>query len=153
MKSPLPVLFASLLGACSNMSPDTGANPAGLQSWAQPPPRNYRQIIADELSGAFKVQTAAPSNQQADAPRDTPMSPIGTQVSELRKTSGPQMGDWMACLRVNGPNNVLYVAVFFEDGKILNYRTAVVIDQCPNATYGPLPRPMPKQKDQPAKKQ
>ena len=151
MKFPYSVLLASLLCACSDMPPDAGANSQALQNSSRLLPRDYRQIIADELRDAIKYPSATPSNQQTDAQRKTTSTLIGAQVSDLRNTTGPQLGDWVACLKIDRPNTVQYVAVFFENGKISNFRTAVGIDQCPNETYWPLPPP--KQNNKAAKVQ
>src|SRR5664279_896083 len=151
MKFLYSVLLVSLLGACSDLPPDIDANSRALQNSSRLLPRDYRQIIADELRNAITDPSAAPSNQQTDAQRKTPSTLIGAQVSELRNTTGPQLGDWIACLKIDRPNTVQYIPVFFENGKISNFRTAVGIDRCPNETYWPLPPP--KQNNKAAKVQ
>jgi hypothetical protein len=63
----------------------------------------------------------------------------GADVSPLRMTTGPQLGDGMLCLRTHGDRGVGYVAVFFERGTIIDYRRAVAIDRCASESYAPLP--------------
>jgi hypothetical protein len=60
-------------------------------------------------------------------------------VSPLHMTAGPQLGDGMLCLRTHGDRGVGYFAVFFERGKIIDYRRAVAIDHCTDDSYAPLP--------------
>jgi hypothetical protein len=63
----------------------------------------------------------------------------GADVSPLHMTDGPQLGDGVLCLRTHGDRGVGYVAVFFERGKIIDYRRAVAIDHCTGESYAPLP--------------
>jgi len=58
----------------------------------------------------------------------------GAQISPLRTTSGPQLGDSMTCLKLAG-ETAGYVAVFFERGKVLSYRRAVAFDHCAQGPF------------------
>lgn len=52
------------------------------------------------------------------------------EVSDLRRSLGPQPGAWMACVRqVKAAQNTAF-AVFIEDHKIVNVRQAVALDGC-----------------------
>ena len=67
----------------------------------------------------------------------------GAQVSELRKTSGPQPGDWMACVKSNTNPYIGFFAVFIADEKVKDFRRSIGIDQCESAAYSLLPSPPP----------
>ena len=172
MRSLAAIFFAGVLCGCSALSPDPGAM---AQQRSKQPPRNYRQIIVDWsvnfniVDGSFNFSisantattdeiakqrklTAEQLNKEAQNTSRS-LSTVG-QVSALRETGGPQMGDWMACLRISKPSGMKYIAIFFEDEKILDYRTAVTIDRCEGETYGPLPprSRSPNKEEQPIKK-
>ena len=57
-----------------------------------------------------------------------PASLANADVSALRPTAGPQLGDAVACVRLAGGSG--FIAVFFEAGKVINYRRAVAVDRC-----------------------
>ena len=68
----------------------------------------------------------------------------------LRQSRGPQPGDWMACLRASKSGRMTYIAIFLEDEKILDYRTAISYDRCEGESYEALPpksHPLTKDKD------
>ena len=106
---------------------------------------------------ALVAHAAIASAQQADARREiatavtlaAPISLTNADVSPLRPTAGPQLGDAAACVRLAGGAG--FIAVFFEAGKVINYRRAVAIDHCDGLAYEPLapvarsaPMPSPK---------
>ena len=121
------ILIATLTNACSAIM-------GGTQITAEPiaAPPDYRGIIRD----------GAPA----------PMTK-GAQVSELHKTSGGQPGDWMACVKSDTIPYVGLFAVFFEYGKVKDFRRSIGIDQCESAMYSPLPPAAPpaQEKDKPRK--
>jgi hypothetical protein len=86
-------------------------------------------------AGVAHAQTASPASADAAAAiraavRLEPATRIdGAQVSALRATAGPQLGDAVACLKLAGTPGG-YIAVFFERGKVLSYRSAVAYDHC-----------------------
>ena len=113
----LATLLAGLTAACSATLPSTQITPASAV-----PPDNYRKIISSGIPATIAKQA---------------------QVSELQKTQGAQLGDWVACLKSdNKPNDGLF-AVFIENGKIVDFRRSVVIDHCRSAIYSPLAPPAP----------
>lgn len=61
----------------------------------------------------------------------------GAQISPLRATQAPQLGDAMICLKLAGMDTG-YLAVFFERGKVLNYRSAVALDRCRQGPFTQL---------------
>jgi hypothetical protein len=87
------------------------------------------------------------SAQQIDTRREiaatvtlaAPISLANAEVSTLRPTAGPQLGDAAACVRLAGGAG--FIAVFFEAGKVINYRRAVALDRCDGLAYEPLAAP------------
>ena len=113
----LAILLAGLTAACSGTLPSTELTPASAV-----PPADYRKIIGTGIPATIAK---------------------GAQVSELQKTAGAQLGDWVACLKSdNKPNDGLF-AVFIENGKIVDFRRSVVTDHCKSAVYSPLAPPAP----------
>ncbi len=88
------------------------------------------------------AQAQQPQDPRALIVRDVQLTPASllanAQVSPLRATAGPQLGDALACLRLEGERPA-FVAVFFEAGKVIDYRRAVALDRCEGADYSPLP--------------
>ena len=117
MRSLLACFFGCALCACSMLSPDAVAQRIPGQ-----PPTNYRKIIAD---GSI------------------PSKRIGAEVSMLRQTRGPQPGDWMACVMTSESGHMTYTAIFFENEKIIDYRTAISYDRCEGQSYEALPPKSP----------
>jgi len=68
-----------------------------------------------------------------------PISLANAELSVLRPPAGPQLGDSVACLRLAGGAG--FIAVFFEAGKVINYRRAVAVDRCDSQAYEPLVAP------------
>ena len=126
----LAISLAGLTAACSATLPSTQ-----ITSASAVPPDNYRKIISSGIPAIIAKQA---------------------QVSELQKTQGAQLGDWVACLKSdNKPNDGLF-AVFIENGKIVDFRRSVVTDHCESAIYSPLAPPAPPVKEkkiQPKRKQ
>jgi hypothetical protein len=69
-----------------------------------------------------------------------PVSLAKADVSLLRPTAGPQLGDSVACVRL--ASGAGFIAVFFEAGKVINYRRAVAVDRCDGLAYEPLAPPV-----------
>jgi len=130
----LVILFAALTAACSNTLQDAAAQIAAAPIG---PPADYRKLI----------RTGVPNTLTN-----------GAQVSALRKTVGPEPGDWMACLKseikqsdtkpgettqAETKANIAFFAVFIEGETVNTFRRSVVIDQCESAEYAPLNPPIP----------
>lgn len=108
----LPCCLALSLAGCSVSSFfDPALPPASREPEAEP---NYRQIVAADFA-----------QHLADHPAIAAL-----EVSDLRRSLGPQPGAWMACVRqVKAAQNTAF-AVFIEDHKIVNVRQAVALDGC-----------------------
>jgi len=122
------ILIATLTTACSAIN-------SVAQITAEPiaAPPDYHGIIREGVPAAMIKEA---------------------QVSELHKTSGGQPGDWMACVKSDTIPYVGFFAVFFEYGKVKDFRRSVGIDQCESAIYSsPPPAAPPSQKqDKPLKR-
>ena len=125
--------------------PSVGAVPALPPPSQVPPPADYRHTLRTTLPPDLKTG----------------------QVSEMRPTHGPQLGNWMVCVRVMKPVPVVAprlppgtppappaaptpppmapvdIAAFYEGDKLLTTRRAVQLDECETANYQPLGSPPP----------
>ncbi len=121
----LAVSLGVLTAACASILPQAGGQTAAVPVG---PPADYRKLIRTEVPAALTKEA---------------------QVSELRKTVGPQPGDWIACLKSDTKPDAgakptsNFFAVFIEDGKVKDFRRSVLIDRCESASYAPLPPPEP----------
>lgn len=104
------------------------------------------RIVVAAFAALF-VHAPMASAQPTDARREiagavtlvAPVSLANADVSALRPTAGPQLGDAVACVRLAGGAG--FMAVFFEAGKVINYRRAVAVDRCDGLAYEPLAAP------------
>ena len=102
------------------------------------------RIIVAGCAAFLACVPIASAQPQTDARREiaavvtlsAPASLANADVSPLRPTAGPQLGDSVACVRLTGGAG--FIAVFFEAGKVLNYRRAVAVDRCNGLAYEPL---------------
>lgn len=111
-----PVVLMSVgLSACSSPDIYTSAS-----STDQPPVQT--------------VVTAAVHNVAIQAKLD------GTiEVSALRPAHRISPGEWLVCLRSTDPQPNAPYAVFFDNGKYVDARAAVLIDGCDGEKYAPAP--------------
>ena len=63
------------------------------------------------------------------------------EVAQVRQTRLTQPGDWFACVRTTMQEKPLYFAVFMREGKVVDRRQAVVIDECSAEHFHPLQEP------------
>ena len=61
------------------------------------------------------------------------------EVSELRKAIVSAPADWFVCLRSNAPPFHPY-AIFFNANQLVDFRLAVLYDDCAREMYVPLAR-------------
>jgi hypothetical protein len=106
------------------------------------------RIVVAACAALFTYVPIASAQPQVDARREitgavtlaAPVSLANADVSALRPTVGPQLGDAAACVRLAGGAG--FIAVFFEAGKVINYRRAVAVDRCDGLAYEPLAAPI-----------
>jgi hypothetical protein len=94
----------------------------------QPVP-NYKELINSAVKSSFVDRSS-----------------VGlVEVSSLHPSRPPQMGDWMACLRVAIKGQPALYAAFIEGQppSVTLLRRAVLFDDCSRDQYEPLPGPPP----------
>jgi hypothetical protein len=65
------------------------------------------------------------------------------RVSRVRQAPITARADWMICLRNDADNDPHTYALFIQRNEVVDYRLALLIDQCAAETYAPLPASMP----------
>jgi hypothetical protein len=63
------------------------------------------------------------------------------RVSQVRRAPVSAFGDWIICLRSDAESDARVYALFIQNGEIVDYRLALIIDGCANESFGPLPTP------------
>jgi hypothetical protein len=112
----------ALLGACTSLlSPDMPAE-------SEAGPADYQTLVAKDLAGLKDRASMG-----------------AFEISPLRRTRLAQPGDWMACVRTTVQERPTYLAFFMREGRVLDRRLAVLIDECAQEQFQPLPelRPPP----------
>jgi hypothetical protein len=93
------------------------------------PVANYKELITSAVKSSFVP----------------PASAVLVEVSPLHPSRPPQMGDWMACLRVaiNGQPTLYAAFIEGQPPSVILLRRAVLFDDCGRDQYEPLPAPPP----------
>jgi hypothetical protein len=105
----------ALLGGCTSLlSPDVPAE-------SEARPADYQALVAKDLAGL-------PDRASMGA----------FEISPLRRTRLAQPGDWMACVRTTIQERPTYLAFFMREGRVLERRLAVLIDECGQERFQPL---------------
>jgi len=114
---PFFALVVLMLAGCS-----LGADrlPLGV---AQPP---------DLSRLAGKIQDTFKAAKLSGSPR----------VSRPRRAPVTAFGDWMVCLRSDGEDARVY-ALIISGNDIIDYRLALMVDECANESFAPLPAATP----------
>jgi hypothetical protein len=112
-------VFALILSGCSA---------GGLgQTWSGPPvddlsQPNYRRVVGDNIKRMF--------------PREDALG--GLEISEVRPVDHLKGPTWLTCLRRTVEGHPQYFAIFIQGDKVVDFRVAVVIDQCHKEAYTPF---------------
>jgi hypothetical protein len=115
-RSWIGVVAFALLGACTSLlSPDMP-----VESEAGAP--DYQALVAKDLAG-MKDRASMGS----------------FEISALRRSRLAQPGDWMTCVRTTIQERPTYLAFFMREGRVLDRRLAVLIDECGQEQFHPLP--------------
>ena len=138
MKPAIAVLLAALSAGCSSIFPGGNAQqPLPLIDPVPPPkglPADYKQFIRGSV-------TLAPATLLN-----------GALVSPMQPVSGPQVGQWVVCIKTAG-DSPSYFTVLADNQTIVTVRRAVAVDRCETQAYTPLHvAPPPAAAKQPAKK-
>lgn len=93
------------------------------------PVPNYKELITSAVKSSFVTSASAAL----------------VEISPLHPSRPPQMGDWMACLRVAINGQPALYAAFIEGQppSVFLIRRAVRFDDCSRDQYEPLPGPPP----------
>jgi len=112
------IVVLTMLGGCSStffFIPDT---PMPLD----PGPTDYQALVARDLRNLKDRASMGPF-----------------EIAPLRQTRLAQPGDWFACVRTTIQERPTYFAVFLQEGRVIDRRQAVLMDECANAQFQPLP--------------
>ena len=63
------------------------------------------------------------------------------EISPLRASRLAQPGDWMVCARTTVEDRPTYLALFIRENKVIESRLAVLLDECAQQRFQPLPTP------------
>jgi hypothetical protein len=111
-------LSVLLLAGCS-----LGADPPPALGIAQPP---------DLAQLAAKIQETFRAAKLPGNPR----------VSRVRRAPVTAFGDWIVCLRSDAGDARVY-ALIISGNDIIEYRLALMIDECASESFAPLPAATP----------
>ena len=106
-------LAVLMLAGCS-----LGTDPPPALGVAQPPDLSR---LAGKIQGTFKTAKLT-GNPRVSRPRRAPVTAFG---------------DWIVCLRGDGEDTRVYALIISGDD-IVDYRLALMIDQCASETFAPL---------------
>ncbi len=108
---------------------------AGCSLGAEPPaPPGLEAANAPSISAlAGKIQDAFRSVKLVGYPR----------VSPLRRAPVTALADWMVCLRSDAESDSRVYALLIQRNGVVDYRLALMIDECANERFEPLPTPLP----------
>jgi hypothetical protein len=101
-----------------------------VQNWTTPPAAdlsepNYRRIVNENLKKIFPNQPAA-----------------DLEISGVRPVEHLKGSAWLTCVRLDPGGNPQLDAIFIQNDSVIDWRAAVVIDQCHKESYTPL-EPLP----------
>jgi hypothetical protein len=133
--SLLELARGSIIAGCSLWGACDAAIAQQRQADERQAPANYQELIRSAVKTSF-----------------TDQSSVGlVEISPLHPTRGPQLGDWMACLRIaiHGQPMLYAACIDGEPPKVALLRLAVRFDDCAQDQFEPLPAPPPVQ-DRPA---
>jgi hypothetical protein len=102
-----------VMAGCSGVT--TTAPPVSDENTSPPP---SEQAIEQAAKRVFTVGKLAGKPEITEPRRAYPLAP----------------GEWIVCLRSNVPPFVTY-AMFFKEDKLVNYRLAVLYDDCAREVY------------------
>ena len=108
---------AVTLGGCS--ASELVQNWGPVPDLSQP---NYRRIVADNIRTVFPTQ-----------------APVGVlEISGVRPVDHLKGRAWLTCLKLDALGTPQIYAIFIQDGKIIDSRAGILIDQCHKEAYTPF---------------
>jgi len=117
--------LAIVLGGCSASEI--------VQNWSNAPAAdlsepNHRRIVADNIRTLFPNKAALGE----------------VEISGRRVVDHLKGKAWRTCLKLDARVNPQQYAIFIQDGKIIDSRASIIMDQCGKEAYEPFdlaPRP------------
>jgi hypothetical protein len=116
-----PIFASLILAGCS-----LGADPLT-------PPRLDAETAPSVTALAAKIQDTFKTVKLTGYPR----------VSRPHKAPVTALGDWIVCLRSDADGDSLVYALLIQRSEIVDYRLALMIDECANESFEPLPVSLP----------
>jgi hypothetical protein len=110
-------VVAAVLGGCSSTFFSLPDTPTSLD----PGPADYQALVAKNLL-ELKDRTSLGS----------------LEISPLRQTRLAQSGDWFACVRTTVQEQLTHFAFFIREGRVIEWRQAVLVDGCAQEQFQPL---------------
>jgi hypothetical protein len=107
-----------VLGGCSASEIVQNWSSAPVADLSQP---NYRRIVADNFKSLF------PKAELNDL-----------EISGVRLVDHFKGQVWRTCLKLDARINPQHYAIFIQDGKIVDSRASIIIDQCGKEMYEPF---------------
>ena len=111
------VLAGMVLAGCS-----TGADP-------RMPARLEAATPPDISRLAAKIQDIFKATKLSGYPR----------ISPAHRASVTALADWVVCLRGDAESDPRVYALLISDNDVADYRLALMVDQCANQGFEPLP--------------
>jgi hypothetical protein len=145
---------APLIVALAVFAAGLCARPAAFAQAANPPQRppqgaptaptpNYRAIIAKGLR-VKDINAAEPESIPYFTSRGG-IFPASAKIDHLEAADTIRMVQtnyfgwaWQTCIRLNLNGRPVTYAVFISEGRVVDARSAIVIDHCEREHYGPL---------------
>jgi hypothetical protein len=110
---------AVALGGCSASELVHNWAPGPVPDLSQP---NYRRIVADNIKTVFPNQPS-----------------LGVlEISGVRPVDHLKGRAWLTCLKLDALGTPQTYAIFIQDGKIIDSRVGILIDQCHKEAYTPF---------------
>ena len=85
---------------------------------------NYQRIITDNIGTIF------------------PKGPPGElEISGVRMVDHLKGPAWITCLKIDARGKPQHYAIFIQDGKVIDARASMIVDQCQKESYEPFELP------------
>jgi hypothetical protein len=114
--------LAATLGGCSGSELVQNWTSSGPGLAVDQPQPDYRRVVTENLKLIFPKQES-----------------LGDlEISGVRLVDHLKGPAWITCLKLDAHGKPQIYAVFIQDGKVIDWRAGVVIDQCHKETFSPL---------------
>lgn len=111
--------LAIVLGGCSASEIVQNWSSAPAADLSEP---NHRRIVADNIRTLFPNKAA-----------------LGElEISGVRVVDHLKGKAWRTCLKLDARANPQQYAIFIQDGKIIDSRASIIMDQCGKEAYEPF---------------